>query len=209
MTQTIVKHTSKTTIAMIVFVLIGTTLLAYTYGITKEPIAKSEAEARMALFREILPESMHDNVLEEDARKLSPHSDLGTRTDGMAYIAKLQGQSTGVILEAIAPDGYSGEIKLLIAIHADGSLSGVRVLTHKETPGLGDYIDISRGNWIKLFDNESLQTTPDVQWQVKKDGGKFDYVTGATITPRAVVKAIHKALRYFQTHQAELLAEKK
>jgi len=111
-----------------------------------------------------------------------------------------------VILEAIAHDGYSGDIKLLIAIRADGSISGVRVLAHKETPGLGDYIDIARGNWIKLFNDESVNKTAATQWKVKKDGGKFDYMVGATITPRAVVKAVFKALQFYDANKTTLFA---
>ena len=118
-------------------------------------------------------------------------------------------RTVGVILEAIAHDGYSGDIKLLIAIRADGSISGVRVLTHKETPGLGDYIDIAHGDWIKLFNDESVNKTPVAQWQVKKDGGKFDYMVGATITPRAVVKAVLKATQFFEENKASLFAVEK
>ncbi|MDZ4212321.1 MAG: RnfABCDGE type electron transport complex subunit G, partial [Methylotenera sp.] len=94
----------------------------------------------------------------------------------------------------------------LIAIRADGSISGVRVLAHKETPGLGDYIDIAHGNWIKLFNDESVHKTPAEKWQVLKDGGKFDYMVGATITPRAVVKAVLKALQYFEMNKQTVFA---
>ena len=94
----------------------------------------------------------------------------------------------------------------MIAIRADGSVSGVRVLTHKETPGLGDYIDIAHGNWIKLFDNESVKRTSELQWHVKKDGGKFDYMVGATITPRAVVKVVFKALQFYEMNKKTLFA---
>jgi electron transport complex protein RnfG len=112
-----------------------------------------------------------------------------------------------MVLEALAPDGYSGDIKLLVAVSTNGELVGVRVLAHKETPGLGDYIDIGHSDWIrKNFDGQSLAKTPDDGWRVKKDGGRFDYMAGATITPRAVVKAVHKALKYFVAHRDELFA---
>jgi electron transport complex protein RnfG len=109
-----------------------------------------------------------------------------------------------VVLEATAPDGYSGQIKLLIGITAAGKLSGVRVVSHKETPGLGDYIELAKSKWILLFDGKSLTAPNDGGWKVKKDGGQFDYMAGATITPRAVIKAVHHALQY-ATVQHDLL----
>jgi len=112
-------------------------------------------------------------------------------------------------MEAIAHDGYNGKIKLLIAINRDSTISGVRVIAHKETPGLGDYIDIAKADWIKLFDQESLQKTNSDNWKVTKDGGTFDYMAGATITPRAVVKAVHKTLQYFEKNKATLFAPKR
>jgi electron transport complex protein RnfG len=218
MSDTVIKHTSVTAATMVAFALIGTALLAYVFNITREPIEKSEAEARLALFRQILPDDHYygdpkskddkqhaddDNLL-ENVVEIAPNDLLGNKTPSKAYIAKQDHKFAAVILEAIAHDGYSGDIKLLIAIRADGTVSGVRVLAHKETPGLGDYIDIAHGNWIKLFDNESVEKTPAEQWKVKKDGGKFDYMVGATITPRAVVKAVAKALQFYEQNEHEL-----
>jgi len=209
MSDSIVKHTSKTAITMIAFAFIGTALLAYVFGITRAPIEASEAEARLALFKQILPENTYDNDLLKQVIKIAPSDLLGNHLPTEANIATLNHKAAGVILEAVAHDGYSGDIKLLIAIRADGSISGVRVLAHKETPGLGDYIDIAHGNWIKLFNNESLAKTPAKLWQVKKDGGKFDYMVGATITPRAVVKAVLKAEQFFEMNRATLFADSK
>lgn len=206
MSETIFKHALKTAITMIAFALIGTAMLAYVFEITRAPIEASEKEARLALFKQILPASNYNNDLLGQVVKIEPNELLGNRVASQANIAKLDNKNAGVILEAIAHDGYSGDIKLLIAIRADGSVSGVRVLAHKETPGLGDYIDIAHDNWIKLFDNESLNNTTAEQWHVKKDGGKFDYMVGATITPRAVVKAVFKALQFFEQNQQMLFA---
>jgi electron transport complex protein RnfG len=150
---------------------------------------------------------LHDNDLLKDTVKITAGGELGNKTETLAYCARIAGRPSAVILEATAPDGYSGDIKLLIAISQDGSLAGVRVLAHKETPGLGDYIDIAHNDWIKHFDNQSLAKTPDEKWKVKKDGGYFDYMAGATITPRAVVKAVHKALQYFSTNKDVLFAQ--
>ncbi len=209
MSETIFKHASKTAITLIAFALVFTALLAYVFNITKAPIEKSEAEARMALFRQIVPENMHDNDILKDQVSIAPNDLLGNKQATIANRARINNAPAAVILEAIAHDGYSGDIKLLIAIKYDGSISGVRVLTHKETPGLGDYIDIAKGNWIKLFGGESLTKTSDKNWNVKKDNGTFDYMAGATITPRAVVKAVHKALQYFEANKQTLFAESK
>lgn len=207
MSDSKLKHTAITAALMVVFTVIGTALLAYTYFTTKAPIEASEAEARMALLDQVLPPDLHDNDLLKDTVKIAAGGELGNRTETLAYRARTTGQPSAVILEVTAPDGYSGDIKLLVAIRQDGSLAGVRVLAHKETPGLGDYIDIAHSDWIKHFDDQSLAKTPDEKWQVKKDGGYFDYMAGATITPRAVVKAVHKALQYFSANKDVLFAQ--
>lgn len=206
MSETILKHASKTAITLIAFAVVFTALLAFIFQITKAPIEKSEAAARLSLFRQIVPQTMHNNDLLKDTLTIAPNDLLGTKQPTIANRARINNEPAAVIIEAIAHDGYSGDIKLLIAIKADGSISGVRVLAHKETPGLGDYIDIAKDNWIKLFDGESLLKTADTKWKVQKDGGAFDYMAGATITPRAVVKAVHKALQYFQANKQGLFA---
>ncbi|PPD56373.1 MAG: electron transport complex subunit RsxG [Methylotenera sp.] len=206
MSETILKHASKTAITLIAFAVVFTALLAFVFQATKLPIEKSEAAARLSLFRQIVPHTMHDNDLLKDTVTIAPSDLLGNKQSSIANRARINNQPAAVIIEAIAHDGYSGDIKLLIAVKADGSLAGVRVLAHKETPGLGDYIDIAKNNWIKLFDDESLLKTPDNQWKVKKDGGAFDYMAGATITPRAIVKAVHKALQYFEANKQALFA---
>jgi Na+-translocating ferredoxin:NAD+ oxidoreductase subunit G len=209
MTESIVKHTTTTMAIMVVFSLVGTAWLAYTYNATKAPIEASEAAAKMKLFEQVLPVSEHDNNLLNDFVEIAADGELNNRTATKAYIARVGGEATAVILEATASEGYSGDIKLLIAVHKDGSLGGVRVISHKETPGLGDYIDIAHGNWIKSFDHLSLATRSDDQWKVKKDGGQFDYMAGATITPRAVVKVTHQALAYVAKNHQLFFAEHK
>lgn len=200
------RNALRTAAIMLAFALIGTLLLASVFDVTRAPIEASEKAARLSLFKEILPAQNYDNDLLASQVTIAPNALLGNRLPSIANVAKQQQQTAGVILEAIAHDGYSGDIKLLIAIRADGSISGVRVLAHKETPGLGDYIDIAHGNWIKLFDNESLEKTAAEKWQVKKDGGQYDYMVGATITPRAVVKAVKQALQFYQQNKQTLFA---
>ena len=122
------------------------------------------------------------------------------------YRARKAGQPVALVITPVAPDGYSGIIKLLVGINVDGTLNGVRVVTHRETPGLGDAIDEKRSDWIHLFDNRSLLDPPLERWAVRKDGGDFDQLTGATITPRAVVKAVRQTLLYYRDNQDALFA---
>lgn len=204
MPETILRHASKTTITLMAFAIVFTSLMAYVYVVTKQPIEQSEAAARLSLFRQIMPEHMHDNDLLKDTLAIAPDPLLGTTETTIANIARTQNQPSAIIFEAIAHDGYSGDIKLLIAVDKAGVISGVRVIAHQETPGLGDYIDIARNEWIKIFDGQSLSNATENDWRVKKDGGQFDYMVGATITPRAVVSAVHKALKYVEQHQAAL-----
>jgi electron transport complex protein RnfG len=201
MSESILKHSVKTAVVMIAFTILGTLSLAIIHQTTEAPISKAEAAVRMGLFAQILVPELYDNDLLQDEIKLPAGGDLGNRDETSIYRARLKDKPSAVILEATAPDGYSGDIKLLVAIKADGEIAGVRVLTHKETPGLGDYIDISHSEWIKQFDGQSLVKRNDEAWFVKKDGGQFEFTTGATITPRAVVKAVHKVLKFYSKNQ--------
>jgi electron transport complex protein RnfG len=140
----------------------------------------------------------------QDIHTVAADELLGTDEATQAHIARRDGKPVAVVLEAVAPDGYSGRIALIMAIHPDGSLGGVRVVNHNETPGLGDYIDIAKHDWIKTFDGRSRELFKDEMWKVRKDGGVFEHMTGATVTPRAVIKAVNRALQYFEAHRDEL-----
>lgn len=196
-------------LALLAFSVIGTALLAGTYSLTLNTIAHSEQAKQQALLAQTLPEGSFDNDLTQEAAPLPADRLLGNKKASQAYLARKNGQASGVVLEVTAPDGYAGEIGLLVGILADGRIGGVRVVRHKETPGLGDYIEIKKNPWIRQFDGLSLSNPTTEQWKVQKDGGRFDYLAGATVTPRAVVKAVNKALQYFELHQAELLAKAK
>lgn len=206
MRRTLAKAAFLTASNVLFFTVIGTSILAITYLQTKDRIAQSEQQAKLKLIQQLIPAASFDNDIVADTQSLAADSLLGTKTSSTVYRARLQNQPAAVVLEAIAPDGYSGRISLIIAIKADGTLGGVRVVEHKETPGLGDYIDILKSQWITGFSGKSLTPNNAADWQVKKDGGQFDYMAGATITPRAVVKATHHALQYFAQHRDELFA---
>jgi len=204
MTRTL-REALSTALTLLVFSVVGAGLLSGAYTLTRPAIEITEQAEKLALISQTLPPGSFDNDLVGDARPLPVDALLGLKRPGLSYVARKGGQATAVVLEAAAPDGYAGEIRLLVGIHADGRIAGVRVTAHRETPGLGDTIEIAKNRWITQFDGHSLDDTPDKDWQVRKDGGRFDYMAGATITPRAVVKATHKALQYFAAHRDELL----
>ena len=156
---------------------------------------------------QIAPSSTYDNDIIKDTAELAPDKLLGNDETTIAYLGRLKNQPSIAVMQVIAPDGYSGKIGLIIAIHSDGKIGGVRVISHKETPGLGDYIEIAKNKWITGFNGTSLDNPKDSDWKVKKDGGQFDYMAGATITPRAVVKAVHKVLQYYAQHREELFKQ--
>lgn len=188
------------------FAAVAVTVVAVTQQSTETRIAEAQRTAQIRTLGEILPPHSYDNSLLDNAVYLN-ESLLGHRHNTPAYLASMNGKPAAVILQANAPDGYSGTISLLIGIMADGKLSGVRVIQHKETPGLGDHIELAKSPWIKSFDGKSLTNPAERGWAVKKDQGDFDQFAGATITPRAVVTAVHKALQYFDQNQAELFAQ--
>lgn len=201
-----IRETLASSINLLAFTLVGTALLAFAFAQTHTIIAQSEEQEKLRLIGQILPSELYDNNVVRDALTLEPDNLLGTTDVSLAYRARLKDKPSAVVLEAIAPEGYSGKIALLVAIRAGGEVIGVRVVSHHETPGLGDYIELAKSSWIKGFDGASPARFQDADWKVKKDGGQFDYMAGATITPRAVVKAVHHALQYFEQHRDELFA---
>ncbi|MFZ1641526.1 MAG: electron transport complex subunit RsxG [Candidatus Contendobacter sp.] len=188
------------------FAVVGTGLVAVTYTGTRDIIAEAQRAALEASLNQLVPADRYDNRVVEDRIEVVAPEWLGTDQPVTVYRARKDGQPVALFATPFAPDGYSGPIQLLIGVYADGTLAGARVLAHKETPGLGDGIEERRSPWILAFTGKSLGNPEPARWKVKKDGGAFDQFTGATITPRAVVKATRKFLEYVQTHQAQLFA---
>lgn len=198
------KKISTTAAAMIIFSLAASTALSVFYFITKSPIDESDARAKRIFLNQVISGDLYDNNLVKDTISVEPSPLLGNKKNIDVYRAKKNNQVIAVIIEAIAPDGYSGEIKTLVGIDQEDKILGVRVITHKETPGLGDYIEIDKSQWIKNFNLKSLDKVSEKQWAVKKDGGDFDYISGATITPRAVIKSTYKCLLYSKENKKRL-----
>jgi len=196
----------KNSLVLGLFAIATVGLVAVLQQATAGRIAASERAAQVRALSEILPPGSYDNQLLDHSIQLHDPLLLGSKSPQPAYIALKNGQPSAIILRATAPDGYSGAIRLLIGIQIDGRLAGVRVLNHRETPGLGDKIELAKSPWIQSFVGRSLQAPDEAGWAVKKDRGEFDQFAGATITPRAVVKAVHKALQYFDAHKQQLFA---
>jgi electron transport complex protein RnfG len=200
----IARSTLQTAINLVFFAVLGTAVLASTFFMTREAIVKSEEGEKLKLITQMVPTTLFDNDIIQDTLAIPASELLGTEDVTTAYRARLKGEPSAVVLEAVAPDGYSGRIALILAVRANGELAGVRVVAHKETPGLGDYIELPKSPWIKGFDGKSRTAYKDADWKVKKDGGQFDYMAGATITPRAIVKAVNKALVYYEQNRDKL-----
>ena len=198
------KKISTTAVAMIIFSLAASTALSISYFITKSPIDESDAKAKRIFLNQVIPADLYDNNLVKDIISIEPSPLLGNKKNIDVYRAKKNNRVIAVIIESVAPDGYSGEIKTLVGIDHEDKILGVRVIAHKETPGLGDYIEIDKSQWIKNFDLKSLDKVSEKQWTVKKDGGDFDYISGATITPRAVIKSTYKCLLYVKENKKRL-----
>ena len=204
--QTAIRNALRTGIILFVFALVATAMLAFTHDRTEPTITRSQQAEKLTLINQVLPAALYDNDLLQSRREIAADPLLGTRQPSSVWVARRGRDATAVVLEAVAPDGYNGNIALLIGISADGTVTGVRVTAHRETPGLGDYVERSKSAWVEQFVGKSATTPPPRRWRVAKDGGAFDARAGATITPRAVVKAVRSTLDYFGTHRATLLA---
>lgn len=184
--------------------ILGTALLAGVHDLTEERIAEQERRVVLEQLGQVLPAGLYDNSLQDDLIFLSDELHFPGGQQVTAYRARKQGEAVAVILRFSATNGYNGNIGLLAGIQADGRLTGVRVTTHKETPGLGDGIEVEKSEWILGFNDRSLQNPESHGWAVQRDGGVFDQFTGATITPRAIVDSVRAALEFYNANRQML-----
>ena len=200
------QHMLTTATLLAAFAVTGTGLVAFAYEKTKDRIAEAERAALLRNLHSVVKPELHNNELFNDMITVTSQQYLGSKQPLPVFRARNNGQPYAVIITAVAPDGYNGDIKLLIGVKYDATITGVRVIDHRETPGLGDAIETRRGDWILSFDGLSIDNPEKKNWKVKRDGGYFDQFTGATITPRAVVKAVAKALQYFELNRDSLFS---
>jgi electron transport complex protein RnfG len=200
---------TKNSLLLGAFALVTTAVLALTAEITKERIAKSEREAQQKALFEIVPRTIHDNDMLNDVIKVPEDAwaGLGLKSGGEIHVARHVDETIAAIIPAVAPDGYSGDIRMIVGINADGTIAGVRILDHHETPGLGDKIDLKKSSWVLDFNGKSAQNPALDHWKVRKDGGDFDQFAGATITPRAIVNQIRRVLEFVDAHRDELFTK--
>jgi len=201
------KNILITTAVLIAFAASGAALVGLTFTQTEEDIKYNEKLTLLRQLNNIIPADAYNNDLLADTITLKPNQLLGTKEPSLAYRARKDGQDIAVVISSFAPNGYNGPIQMLVGVYNDGRLAGVRVVKHRETPGLGDAVSTTHSDWILGFNNKSLSNPEEKYWKVKRDGGIFDQFTGATITPRAVVKAIHNALLYFNKNQTMLFSQ--
>ncbi|MCT8872227.1 electron transport complex subunit RsxG [Shewanella xiamenensis] len=197
----------KNGLLLALFALLCTGLVAVVNQQTFDEIKLQQQKELMGILHQLIPDELHDNELTAQCTLLQNKEALGTEDALPAYIATAAGKPVAIALEAIAPDGYNGNIKLIVGINTQGEVLGVRTLSHQETPGLGDKIELRKSDWVTKFVGKVLTSEDDKQWHVQKDGGDFDQFTGATITPRAYVKAVKRAVWYFTQHQAEIFSQ--
>ena len=196
---------SKNSLILALFAITCTAAVAIVQLLTADRIEQQAQQKLIRQLNQVIQKDNHDNEMFLDCI-VAPEDNNSDLLIDVIYRARLNNAPTAAAIKTVAPDGYSGNIELLIAINTDGSVSGVRTLMHKETPGLGDKIERRKSDWIDSFSGKKLLDDNDSRWAVIKDGGMFDQFTGATITPRAVVKTVRKSIEYFESNQERIFS---
>lgn len=197
------KTPLRTGLTLACCVLLAMAALSAVYQLTREPIAAARQQWLLEGLSAVLPEEPYDaNPL--STQRLISAPELGSDQPLPLFTVYRDGQPLAAVLSIVAPEGYNGDIRLLLGIRPDGEIIGARVTEHRETPGLGDDIEISRSDWITQLAGQSLQQLDSNSWAVRKRGGQFDALTGATITPQAIITAIHRALLWYEQHRQEV-----
>ena len=187
------------------FAIACTLVVGITFELTKDRIAQQEQKELLSTLHAIVPDDIHDNDMSQRCVLVTDEL-LGGLEQQTVYLATQNEQPVAAAITAIAPNGYSGKIYLIAAFNIDGAVSGVRVLKHNETPGLGDKIEERKSDWVYSFNGKTLEDINSSRWAVAKDGGMFDQFTGATITPRAIVKAVGDVSSFFEQNKDALFS---
>jgi len=193
-------------VTLAVIAAICTTLVAVTYQSTDERIAANEKAWLERSLQPALSGLFYDSGVTESRVILQPPHDLPGSEAAVIYRVYAEDAPVAALFVVSARDGYSGPIRILVGIDIDGKVTGIHVLEHRETPGLGDRVESGKTDWVKQFDGRSLVDPEPAKWKIKGDGGQFDQLTGASVTPRAIVKAVKETLLYFDLHRDEVFA---
>lgn len=199
------KAIEKNAKLLALFAIACTTVIGSVHFITKDRIKSQEENKLITTLSHIIDKNSYNNDIYHDCIIVN-NPFLSSETEKV-YLARNNNQPVAAAITTTAPDGYNGKINLIVALNVDGSVSGVRTIKHQETPGLGDKIEIKKNQWINSFTGRKVLNEKDTRWAVRKDGGIFDQFTGATITPRAVIKAVHKTVLYFKSEQQQLFQQ--
>ena len=203
------RQITRNSVLLAVFAICTTLLITGTYLLTKDRISVEERKAEEKALLQIVPRERHDNSMLDETIAVGPETEgLGLQQEKRIYIARQAGEIIAAIIPTTAPDGYTGDIDLIVGVNSDGTIAGVRALRHKETPGLGDKVDLRKSDWVLGFNGRSLENPTIAKWAVKKDKGVFDQFTGATITPRAVVAATLGALQFAEANRDALFVDR-
>ncbi|WNO61219.1 electron transport complex subunit RsxG [Rheinheimera sp. MMS21-TC3] len=195
-----IKAISHNALSLAVVAAVCVAILSIVNLLTAPKIAEQALASKLAVLQEVLPGISVDHVLLSDCRQVVSLEFLGRETAQNIYRWRQQDKVAAFLVESTAPDGYSGNIDLIVAVTPEGLVLGSRVVNHQETPGLGDKVESRRSNWIFSLSDKTVTAENAAFWAVRKDGGQFDQFTGATITPRAVVTAVRKAALYVLQH---------
>lgn len=196
----------KNGVILAVFACASTGVVALTHYLTESQIRAQENAQLLTVLNQVVPPKLHDNALAQSCTLVNDPL-LGSDKPMPVYLGTLNGEPSALAIEAIAPDGYNGAIKIIVGLQQDGTITGTRVLAHQETPGLGDKIDLRITHWILGFSGKKVTADNQDEWRVRKDGGQFDQFTGATITPRAVVKAVKQTVQYVNQHREAIFTQ--
>ena len=199
--QKIIKKNAQ---LLALFAIACTTFIALVDLLTKDKIVAQQQKQLLSTLASIIDPNTHNNAISKSCFTLDNQA-LGA-TPKKIYLATMNEKPVAAAITTTAPDGYNGNITLLVAVNVSGSVSGVRTLKHQETPGLGDKIEVKRSPWILNFSEKKMMGENDSRWHVRKDGGMFDQFTGATITPRAVVSAVKRTVKYFNANKDTLFS---
>lgn len=198
------KSIIKTGLTLAVIAAVCTALVAATYSLTEDRIAANDKALLEQSLRPALGGLSFDGSLSESRIELQPPHELPGNDAAIVYRVYADNRPAAALFAVTARDGFSGPIRILVGVEFDGKVSGVRILQHRETPGLGDKIEPARSNWVFQFDDRSIGDPMEAQWAIETDGGDFDQLTGASVTPRAIIKAIRDTLLYFDAHRDEI-----
>lgn len=197
---------SKNAVILVVFALVSSGLSALTYWLTKDKIQSEKELALNRLIVDIVPQEHFNNDVYHDCVLVNSDPNIAASKPAKIYRMRQNDKASALIIETTTPKGYSGDITVAVGIFINGTISNVGIIDHKETPGLGDKVEVRKSDWLKQFPGQKLEADRDSYWQVSNDGGAFDAITGATITPRAIIAAIKGSLLYWEQHKDTLFS---